>query len=1276
MRRRWLKWLLIGLATLIVLLAVVLFWLLGTGSGLRLALDRTASALDGRFGYESAQGSLLGGMHLHGLYYIDDEGLQVRVDQVEIAPRSRHLLSGTLHLTAVNAQGVEVVLAPTSDVEAEPAQEHFQLPELHAPLAIHLEQFALRDVVILDAERIELLRIDRIEGRGRWQGSEIDLPQLDIDAPDGQLRVTARTDTGADWAGQAGLNFRWQIPQREQVLAGEIDLHGPQSRPSLRLNLSEPSPARIELDGLPLVTKRDWQLAVRAEGFDLAAVLDEPPVQRLDVTLDGTGTGSHGQLQGRIVLDDYALAIEQLIAAYRDNRLDVETLRIAEVDGSGRVELQAQIELSGDTPTGRIDGHWSGINPPLAAPFDQLDASGRIQAEGSLDQLHAEIEAQATVDQQPLRLSLAAHGDPQHSIRFQPLILHTGQGHLEADGELWLDEPLRWQAQVQGRGFDPGLLLPDWPGQVELDAEVEGRLIDDTIQAQIHLQRLAGTLRQRPLRGSGTLELAGDQIAANLDLGLGDNRVEIDGRLGEHSQARLRFALAEPGLLLDQATGQASGDLRIEGTWPALHISGEVQGQALSYETIRAGQVHADLDLDTDFSRTGTLRLQVDALTIGDEQISRLRLDGNGDADSNQLHLRAESDRGNLDLRLAGRYQRDDASWHGQIETFELQAPELPAPLRLRERSGLYLSANRIELERTCLSAATGSIVATGASETLPAGSTGLCLDTRWLADGETEFGIDLRRLPLTWLPGIGGEAMIQANGELGGSGRFRLDADGLHGQATIEGTPGRLHLYGEDEDILAWSDLGGSVEFDGDQRNLELLMRLSPGGRARAQLSTRRNAELDQTVLNGEITIDTNELGWLALLTPELVQPSGELRGNLRLSGTVQSPDFDGEIALRNFGTELPAAGLRLRDSTLRLRGGGGDRIEIEGRFHTAADSVLSLDGWVGLPDGNRIPMDLHIHGERVLVADLPVAQVYASPDLRIDADADRLNVTGEVRIPQAMIRPESIEGGVARVSPDVHIVDPDAVDDDEDAPDDVGLPLHATVTVRLGDRVQIEGYGLKGRLSGQLEINERPGRKTTGRGEIVVAGSYQAYGQDLDIQRGRLIFTGSPLDNPLLDIRAVRRVDAVTAGLAVTGNAQQPVLEVYSVPVMDQAEALSYLVLGRPLRQATSSADQDALGAAATAVSTAGGDLLAKSLGARLGLDDVGIGTSRELGAGALTLGKYLSPRLYLGYGRSLFDGGQLVFLRYRLSEHFELEAQSGTRDNKAGINYRYER
>src|SRR5690606_27143459 len=126
----------------------------------------------------------------------------------------------------------------------------------------------------------------------------------------------------------------------------------------------------------------------------------------------------------------------------------------------------------------------------------------------------------------------------------------------------------------------------------------------------------------------------------------------------------------------------------------------------------------------------------------------------------------------------------------------------------------------------------------------------------------------------------------------------------------------------------------------------------------------------------------------------------------------------------------------------------------------------------------------------------------------------------SGEVLVPQARIMPEEIEGGAVAVSPDVRVVDPDAQAELADA-EASALPVNATVTVRLGDRVNIEGYGLKGRLSGQLEVRERPARATSGRGEIVVTGTYQAYGQDLDIERGRLLFTGTPLDNPMLDIR-----------------------------------------------------------------------------------------------------------------------------------------------------------
>ena len=84
----------------------------------------------------------------------------------------------------------------------------------------------------------------------------------------------------------------------------------------------------------------------------------------------------------------------------------------------------------------------------------------------------------------------------------------------------------------------------------------------------------------------------------------------------------------------------------------------------------------------------------------------------------------------------------------------------------------------------------------------------------------------------------------------------------------------------------------------------------------------------------------------------------------------------------------------------------------------------------------------------------------------------------------------------------------------------------------------------------------------------------------------------------------------------------------------------------------------------------------LLAKSIGSRMGVDDVGIADSTAVGGAALTVGKYLSPRLYLSYGVGLFTPGEVVTLRYRLTRLFNVEIQNGTLSSRAGLNYRIEK
>jgi translocation and assembly module TamB len=265
---------------------------------------------------------------------------------------------------------------------------------------------------------------------------------------------------------------------------------------------------------------------------------------------------------------------------------------------------------------------------------------------------------------------------------------------------------------------------------------------------------------------------------------------------------------------------------------------------------------------------------------------------------------------------------------------------------------------------------------------------------------------------------------------------------------------------------------------------------------------------------------------------------------------------------------------------------------------------------------------------------------------------------------VPSANLNLERLQGATVPSS-DTVIVDAAAAETGGQ------LPLDSDVELVLGDKVRLRGFGLKGRLEGRLGVRERPGRATVARGALSVSGEYKAYGQDLEITRGRLSYASTPLDDPALDIRAEREIDEVTVGVQVRGTARAPELTLWSNPALDQAEQLSYLVLGRPMR-AASQADGAQLSQAAAAF---GGNLLAQQLGARMGLDEVGVSDSRALGGAALTVGKYLSPRLYLSYGVALFGSGQVVTFKYLLSRIWSVQIDSGS-ENRAALTYRLER
>jgi translocation and assembly module TamB len=220
----------------------------------------------------------------------------------------------------------------------------------------------------------------------------------------------------------------------------------------------------------------------------------------------------------------------------------------------------------------------------------------------------------------------------------------------------------------------------------------------------------------------------------------------------------------------------------------------------------------------------------------------------------------------------------------------------------------------------------------------------------------------------------------------------------------------------------------------------------------------------------------------------------------------------------------------------------------------------------------------------------------------------------------------------------------------------------VFSRVRLVLGERVHFFGYGFEGRLGGELLVEESTGQPTRASGEISVTdGRYRAYGQRLDISQGRLVFSGGPLISPGLDIRAERKVNSITVGILASGTLDRPQIKLFSSPAMGQTDVLSYLILGRPIENASSQEGQ-AMAKAALALGLAGGDRLARNLRERFELDEMRVDSAASGDQASLVLGRYLTPRLYVSYGIGLIEAFNTFVVRYQISERWQLKAESG--------------
>ncbi len=1228
-----------GFGLLLCLLCAGLGLLLYHPAGLEWALQLARSTSPLAIEVERHEGVLAGPLTIHGLR-LHDDSLSLQVDELALDWHPLALLLGELHLHTLSVTGAKLKLPSDEPAAASPPAAGFDAIALPLPLALRVDALELAAVEIEGGGK-EPLRVDRLSLTARSRGDQLELQRLDLVMP--PLELNAQGQVGLSSSLPLKLSLEWRfVPPRQQALQGAGEISGDLQRLQISQRLSGALMAELEATIHDPAGAISWDARAKLPQNNLGDWLEGFPL-RLKGELRSQGSPDRIGLQADLELaqPEYGEAALTLRGEYTQGRLHAQRLEILTPAG-GRIEASGHYVP--DQELGRFDADlvWQDLRWPLQGDSPRLQSPrGSLKLEGSPAAYDYTLATALQTPGSPLAEIDAKGGGDWRGVRLDELLAAFKPGRLKGEGKLAWQPKLAWQLQLKGQDIDPALWIADFPGRLELLAETRGGMEATGLTAEFQLQQLQGQLRDYPVKAQGTGTLS--QQTLNLDsfrLTSGDNRIELAGQVAERLALSWRIDAPELQALWPGLGGKLYGSGRVDGPSRTPRIVAKLNGEELSYHHNRADA----LQLNADVALSGEQGLSLDLHSTG------LKLDA-GNWQSLDLQLTGALPAHRLSLALTGneaprlRLRADagwsgDKLWQGRLVALELALPQRPA-WQLAQATGFTLGVETQRLEAFCL--ANGDANLCGSFTRAPA--------TGWAA------ALNAQSFPLAMLqPWLPEGLQIDGRSEL----RAQLAADAgesPQGVWQMQLPAGRigLDLESEQERIdFAGGELQGRI--DGEGAGLQLKLPLAGLGEVQGAMTLPGfdplTFEPAAQKLLGQLSLNLNDLSRLSLISPRLQNTHGMINGDFELAGTLQQPQLLGSAELSEGAIDIPELGLELRDIALQLRALSLDQLALNGELRSG-NGRLQLDGELDLDAQAGFPSRLHLSGNELIVANLPEAEVHISPQLNIERDRQGTRLKGRIEIPYARLRPRKLPTSAVSVSPDLVVV---GSDESERRPFDPRLSTELRVV--LGDRVSFDGFGLRGKLTGSLLVIDEPKRPVIGRGRIgITNGTYRAYGQDLSIERGFALYVDNPVDNPGLDVRAVRKIEEVTAGVRVGGTLKDPKIDLFSTPSMGESDILSYLLTGRPAGEGGG----QSVGIAA-ALKATGAGTVAEELGRQFGLEELRLDAGSGLEEASVVAGTYLSPRLYLQYINELASRETKLRMRYDIHKRLQLEAETG--------------
>jgi translocation and assembly module TamB len=904
-----------------------------------------------------------------------------------------------------------------------------------------------------------------------------------------------------------------------------------------------------------------------------------------------------------------------ILAEWDNQTVKVKQFAITLPDNNTVFALQGDARVMDGSPRFQGQLSWRELRWPLTDTAQFESIQGSLAMEGTLNAYKANFAGDIGGPQIPQgRWRGTATGDA-NGLQVETLQGDVLEGTVTAQGELNWDSALNWQMAVSGEKLNPGSRWQDWPGELALTMNSYGRWQGGGLETQVNVPAVKGQLRGYPVSlQTQFVKQKGQFQLNNLDLKSGTARLTANVRFGDRLKGDWRVAIPDLAALLPEAGGSLNGAGEIGGTFEKPIVEATLDGDRLRLQENRLRRLTARINTQ----KSGGIRLQGELENLRwtkNRLLTHLHLSGRGDFIDHQATIAAKTPQGDLTLQLQGGFSETAAmNWQGTVQKLTATSAAL-GDWALNKPTSLRVSPAAVSLASNCL------------QNRQEAGGA-ICTELNWLSkETGAVLQMDLNRVPL----GLGRvffPAAWNISGILNGNVLGRVGLDGtLRCEAALRITPGTVTVGWEGAKTTQphrGGTLQGTVTAQGLQG--DMLLRLEEQGRIEASVRMPRFTHLpvqDTQPLSGQLRMVAVPLGFLPLTPLGIEDVEGIIEAAITLDGTLTQPRLQGQANIQDGAAKVTDLGLDLKDLQVTAKTTQPNQIRLD-------SSLQSGEGWVDLTGDIdlaslqqwRIKADLR--GEDLEIIDTSTAQLLASPDLTLTVKPGDLDIQGDLKIPDGKITPviTAFTQDAVRVSDDTVLVNSN--EQQLIIEEDHAWAISAQVQLEVAPKVTLQLADFGSRLQGAITITKRPQESAVGNGELrLLDGEYRAYGQDLRVRQGVIIFAHEPIDNPSLDIRAIRRIygdkPIVFAGIHITGQLKSPRFALFSEPALqDQSEILSYLTLG------------DALN-----------------------LDE-------DNGDDPLSVGIYLLPNFYISYGINRVEDEKVYSVRYELGERLWIEGE----------------